>query len=167
MSKREIPLREAEATALKIVKCLEPLCSRVAVAGSLRRQKPTVHDIDIVVIPQAFNWPGIIPNELIKQLGAKVVRNGPDIKQLTIDNTQVDLIRAEPQNWGIRMLRWTGSTAHNIKLCTRAKQLDMKLAVSKGLLDKYDRLIEARDEKKIFEHLKMEYVEPKHREVNK
>ena len=166
MTKTEIPLEVADLTVAKIIELLKPLCERIEVAGSLRRKRPLVHDIDIVLIPNTFMWAGTIPNTLIKQLGAKMAKNGPLIKQFIIDDIQVDLIHATTTNWGIRMLRWTGSMAHNIMLAGRAKSLGMKLAVSQGLLDRDRELITAKTEKAIFEALHLDYVEPQDREVN-
>ena len=166
MASRDIPLKEAEFTAFKIVEYLGSLCEKIMVAGSLRRKRPFVHDIDIVVIPNPLMWSGSVPNTLLKQLGAEMTKNGPLVKQFTIDGIQVDLIHATRQNWGIRTLRWTGSAAHNIKLCTKARSLDMKLAVSKGLLNNKGEIIESRDEKEIFKQLGFDYVDPIDREVN-
>jgi len=112
-------------------------------------------------------WSGSEPKTHINQLGAVMTKNGPLVKQFTIDGIQVDLIHATRQNWGIRTLKWTGSAAHNIKLCTKARSLDMKLAVSKGLLNNKGEIIESRDEKEIFKHLGLDYVEPIDREVNR
>jgi len=167
MAKKEIPLEVAKKTAYKIVDTLDQYCENIAVVGSIRRRQPIVHDIDIVLIPQTFMWDETIPTKLKKILGAKIIRNGPLIKQLQIDGINVDLVHATTQNWGIRMLRWTGSTAHNIMLCKRARSLGMKLAVSEGLLDKDQNLLEAQSEAAIFKHLGLEYIEPENREANK
>lgn len=167
MNKKEIPLEVAQLTVDKIVEHLNPLCNRIEVAGSIRRRRPIVHDIDRVIIPSYFMWGGAIPSVLIKQLDAKITKNGALIKQFTIDGIQVDLIHATKENWGIRMLRWTGSAAHNIKLCTQARKLGMKLAVSQGLLSKEGELLEAKTELKIFGLLELDYVAPEDREVNK
>ncbi|GAI69385.1 unnamed protein product, partial [marine sediment metagenome] len=41
-------LEKAKVIADTVVKALEPYCERIMVAGSIRRQKPTVRDIDLV-----------------------------------------------------------------------------------------------------------------------
>lgn len=38
--------------AVRLVDALAPGCERIEIAGSLRREKPTVHDIEIVAIPR-------------------------------------------------------------------------------------------------------------------
>lgn len=47
----EISLETAQKVAEAVVKKLSPYCERLAVAGSIRRRRPRVHDIDMVVIP--------------------------------------------------------------------------------------------------------------------
>lgn len=49
---RSFPHAEALATALRIVRDLRPACERIEIAGSVRRGKPEVHDIEIVVAPR-------------------------------------------------------------------------------------------------------------------
>lgn len=48
-----IPLATADKLAAKIVAGLEPLCLKIEVAGSIRRRRATVNDVDIVCIPKA------------------------------------------------------------------------------------------------------------------
>ena len=165
MTKTPMSLSYADELTERVTEALRPHCLRIAVAGSVRRRRPTVNDVDLVVIPGFFMWSGTIPQALIKGLGAELTRNGEFIKQFTVDGYQVDLIHATPENWGIRMLRWTGSKAHNIKLCGRARKLNMKLAVSRGLLDQDGVLLEAENEERIFNLLHLDLVPPEKREV--
>ncbi len=46
------PLAEGEAIASALVADLEPYCARIQVAGSIRRRKEMVGDIEIVAIPR-------------------------------------------------------------------------------------------------------------------
>lgn len=46
-----IPLREARALASDVVRLLRWGCSRIEIAGSIRRERPTIGDIEIVAIP--------------------------------------------------------------------------------------------------------------------
>jgi DNA polymerase/3'-5' exonuclease PolX len=48
-----LKLEEALALAKTVLEVLAPFCERVEVAGSIRRLRPEVNDIDIVAIPQA------------------------------------------------------------------------------------------------------------------
>ena len=48
----EIPLVKAKKWADRIVEILAPHCDRIEIAGSIRRQKPTIGDIEVVCIPK-------------------------------------------------------------------------------------------------------------------
>ena len=66
----ELDLREAERTAAIVNAAVEAHCDLIEVAGSIRRQKPRVHNIDFVVVAKSdADWQRI--NEKIKQLKAK------------------------------------------------------------------------------------------------
>lgn len=52
-----IPLAHAEELADDVVALLRPYCDRIAVAGSIRRRKPLVKDIEIVAIPGMVRQP--------------------------------------------------------------------------------------------------------------
>ncbi len=51
-SKPKWKLEEAKAIALRVCERIAPACERVEVAGSIRRGKPQVGDIELVVIPR-------------------------------------------------------------------------------------------------------------------
>src|SRR5205823_12049549 len=48
-----LPLAQAEKHAAKILAELAPFCERIEIAGSIRRRRPTVNDIDFVALPHA------------------------------------------------------------------------------------------------------------------
>jgi len=157
---------EADRIGEEILETIRELCTRMEVAGSVRRRRPVVHDIDIVLIPQLFAF----PDRVIMKLGErwpdlKVLRRGPKIVSLVLrEGVSVDLYASETRYFGTHLLRWTGSTEHNIKLCSRARALGLKLAVSRGV-ERDGQVIASRTEEDIFEALKMDYVPPEEREV--
>ena len=51
------PLRQAAALARSLVTFLEPYCDRIEVAGSVRRQKADVGDIELVLVPKLEQRP--------------------------------------------------------------------------------------------------------------
>ena len=157
-------LIEAQRLADFVVEHLKPYADRIEVAGSIRRKRPEVHDIDIVLIPHGlpFIWPTYIERAMAN-IGATKVKGGEKLMQFALRNQQVDLYRASEEDWGMQLLRWTGSKEHNVKLCNRAISLGMKLAVSRGL-EKDGKGIASRTEDDIFRALKMKYVPPEERE---
>jgi DNA polymerase/3'-5' exonuclease PolX len=48
-------LEDAQSVADKLIEALKPFCSRVQVSGSIRRMKPEIGDIDLVVIPSELD----------------------------------------------------------------------------------------------------------------
>lgn len=55
--KQKFPLSIAEIVAKKIVDALSPFCQRIVVAGSVRRRKPMVGDIEILYVPEWIEVP--------------------------------------------------------------------------------------------------------------
>jgi len=153
----------ANELAGRVLKTIEPHIVKGQIAGSIQRKKKQVHDVDIVIIPKPFTFTGVIPTTLIKELGAEILRSGPKILAVTIDGNQVDIYAANEQDWGIQILRWTGSKEHNIWLCNRAIDKGMKLAVSHGL-EKEGKVIASRSEEDIFKVLELPWIEPAERE---
>ena len=153
-------LEDAEKLAQEIVEHIRPYCERVEVAGSIRRKKSEVRDIDLVLIPKPLLWPRIIAT-LQRTMNAEVLKRGESIAQLTIKGVNVDLYSATPETWGALLLIRTGSAEHNIKLSQIALRKGMKLSHC-GLIK--DGKVIASTEKEIFEALNLVYVEPEERE---
>lgn len=158
-------LIEAQRLADFVISHLKPYVNLIAVAGSVRRKRPTCHDIDIVLIPRpiAFVWPTFIEKAMADIEGLKI-KGGDKLMQFELRKQQVDLYRASEEDWGMQLLRWTGSAEHNVKLCNRAISLGMKLAVSHGL-EKDGKVIASMTEEDIFKALRLRYVPPEEREV--
>ena len=154
-------LQIAEEIANKIIKRLEPHCSKIQVAGSIRRKKLEVHDIDIVLIPSNL-W-GL--NIALKSIGRQV-KSGNKISQfITVGGHQVDIYFATPETWATLLLIRTGSKESNIRLCSEAKKRNWKLcATGSGLFNQDGERIAGDTEASIFNALGMAYVEPKFRE---
>ena len=171
----KIPLEEAREIADVILSLLGGLYTRIEVAGSVRRRRPVVHDLDFVMIPQLFAFPDRVIMRLKERWpDLEILRKGPKIVGLTLyHGLSVDIYASETRYFGTHLLRWTGSTEHNIKLCARARALGLKLAVSRGVLIapnvggviKEGKLIASRTEEDIFEALRMDFVAPEEREA--
>jgi len=158
-----------------VVSSIRGLVRRVEVAGSLRRRRPLVHDVDIVLIPVEGRigetgfmsampvFPTVIAMRLRDKLGAELLKKGEKLLQMQIRGVQVDLYCSNPRQWGVHMLRWTGSRRHNIELCKRAQVLGLRLAVSEGLMCG-DEVVASWSEVEIFEALQLPFREPWERE---
>ncbi len=132
---------------------------RLVVAGSIRRKKPEVRDIDIVLIPRD---PWLLMQE-IKELG-RVVKSGPKITQVKYRGESVDIYFATEAIWATLLLIRTGSVEHNIRLTTMAKEKGWRLAASgDGLFDQAGRRIAGDTEASIFQGLGIPFLEPEER----
>jgi len=174
---KEHQLGEAQVAAEKIRQALEVVAERIEVAGSIRRRRLWVHDIDLVLIPQG-EWiqdakgnprptPGLshwfdIPR-LINDMGGRIIRKGPAIITAEVRGIQGDLYCATEETWGMLMLIKTGPKEFNIELCKRAQGLGMHLNPQIGLI-KDGKCIASRTEEEILKALGLPYVEPVERD---
>jgi len=161
--KERLTLAQATLIAQAFIGKLEKLkeVKKISPAGSLRRQKETVRDIDILVISQlpekvmqAFTKIPLVKDILAKGETKSSVR--------TIDDVQVDCRVVEQKSFGAALLYFTGSKNFNIKL--------RQLAIRKGLkVNEYgvfrkDKFVAGHTEEEIFKLLGMPYIEPELRE---
>lgn len=162
------PLGDAQILARQVLRSVERYTTRRTIAGSIRRERPTVHDIDIVVIPKPLMFPSHIANSVCMSFGfqsARLERGGPKILFMKVRGVDVSLYNSNEVSWGIHLLRWTGSADHNIKLARRARRLGLRLAVSKGVTTPDGEIIASRTEEDVFRALDMAFIRPQDREV--
>jgi len=149
-------LQEALEIANEVYCRIKPHCEKIEVAGSIRRLKPEVKDIDIVLIPDNS---GKLSQE-IDRLGPPIV-DGEKLKRVEYEGTQVDLYYATPETWATLLLIRTGSVQNNIRLCLRARSLGMKLkANGDGIVDVDGQLIPIESEEQVYNILRLPYQEP-------
>lgn len=118
-------LKEATTIADQVIARLAPYCQKIEVAGSIRRRRPLVRDIDIVLIT-SDPW-GL--DTAIWRLGRQVLA-GDKLKRVDYNGAQVDLYFASEKTWATLLLIRTGSKENNIRLCTLAKRKGWHLAAS-------------------------------------
>ena len=167
----KMKLEEAGVLADKVIHCIEDLCERIQVVGSIRRKRPEVHDVDIVLIPKpqppffAFTWDAVA-TKLQKQLNMKLIRKGRELMSLGFQDVDlpVDIYKARPETWGTLLLIRTGSVDHNVMMCSRAQKMGMMLSASDGVI-KDGKVIASRTEEEIFKALEMDFVPPEKRET--
>ena len=163
----ELHLEEADKLAEAIKAAVKAHCEKIEVAGSIRRQKPKVHDIDFVVVAKNdSDWKAI--NEVLRRLKAKPNCSGNQLikSYVPIQNGlfQVDFYRAKPETFGIHLLVRTGSAEHNCWLAGYAISKGMRLKYSEGLIQN-GKPIAGEDEKSVFEALALPFPQPTQREI--
>lgn len=157
----EIKLKEAEETADEIGKHLKKFFKRLEIAGSVRRRKEIVHDIDFVGMPFMLNS---LMAAIRRLPCTEIKREGPKIVSFDYKGKQVDIYFATPDTWETTMLFRTGSANHNKMLCTLALAKGMKLKMG-GLGLVKDDMVIANTEKGIIEELTGgKFIEPEARD---
>lgn len=149
-------LERAKKIAEKVLERVSPYCSKIEVAGSVRRGKPQVNDIDFVLIPSD---PWNLTHEIMG-LGPSTAA-GDKLKRVKFDDVQVDFYYATPETWATLLLIRTGSKESNIRLASLAKKKGWRLAASgDGLFNEKGQRIAGDSEESIFEALGLLYLEP-------
>lgn len=161
-------LLEATEIANELVNKLRPYCDKIEVAGSIRRGRANVHDIDIVAILDedkllSSGFFGVL--HLIASITGDQPHGGHVYLACSYRRVPVDIYWATPSSWGTLLLIRTGSKEHNIKLCTLARDKGWHLHASgKGLFDSYNRRIAGDTEEGIFTALGLPFIPPGQRE---
>ncbi|WP_413612826.1 DNA polymerase/3'-5' exonuclease PolX [Bdellovibrio sp. HCB-110] len=161
--RRHILLVEAEQAANILKRHLEkaPGLQKLEVAGSFRRRKEVVADLDILVT--AKQSASVMDHFLKFENIGKVISKGPTRSTVNLKTgLQVDLRVVEDESYGAALLYFTGSKAHNIALRAMAAKKGLKIneyGVFKGTKN-----VTSAKEEDIYELLKLPYIEPELRE---
>jgi DNA polymerase/3'-5' exonuclease PolX len=178
----EIAMPEAEA----IVERLKPCCERIAVAGSLRRLKRFVGDIEIVFVPKMSKRPdGLfdekiisVANEVIERLledgyfqkrpnekGAFTWGEKNKLAVHTASGIPVDLFSEfDPLEWWRTLVIRTGPKMFNIELMATGPKVGViPHAYNIGLTNAKDERIIVNSEREFIERCGVKYLQPKDR----
>jgi len=161
------PIGSAYPLARKIVETLLslPEVGSISPAGSLRRFKETIGDIDILVTSTS-------PDRVIEHFTGmedveRVLASGKTkASVITKENIQVDLRVVEEESFGSALNYFTGSKEHNIRLREIAMQKGLKLN-EYGVFKKLktgEKKIAGRTEEDVYKALGMDYIPPEIRE---
>lgn len=138
-------------------------CERCTYAGSLRRSRETIGDVDILVAAEDSGPLMAAFREL--DLAAEVIASGEKKTSIrTVKGLQVDLRVVPLESWGAALQYFTGSQAHNIR--TREMAVRAKLKLSEyGLFDvETGELIVSRTEDEVYQRLGLPWIPPTLRE---
>ncbi|QWG22302.1 DNA polymerase/3'-5' exonuclease PolX [Bradyrhizobium sediminis] len=157
---RRFKLSVAEAEAEALVGFLRG-SGRVVVAGSYRRRRDTVGDLDVLVTAKDG---AAVGDSLAKYENvAQVIAHGPTRTTVMLrSGLQVDVRAVPEESYGAALLYFTGSKAHNIALRGLANQHGWKLN-EYGLFSGKRRIAGATEED-VYEKLKLAYIVPELRE---
>jgi DNA polymerase (family 10) len=158
-------LHEADAMIAELVAHLGdvPGVVRIEPAGSLRRRKPTIGDLDVLAATDQ-------PKALITALDGltevdRVLVAGIDKSSIVLAaGLRVDLMVCPPAAWGTHLVHFTGSKEHNVAL--RGIALDRGLSLSeKGfkVVETGELLLDATEEA-VYARLDLPWIPPEMRE---
>jgi DNA polymerase (family 10) len=164
---RRRPIHEALPVAERLVATLEARddVQRVAYAGSLRRFRDTIGDVDILVAATA---PAGIMEAFTTHDAVSRVQGHGDTKSsvVTHDGLQVDLRVVPPEAFGAALVYFTGSKAHNIRLRQRAIARGWKLSEYTLEDAETGALVAGATEQDVYAALDLDWIHPEQREDN-
>jgi DNA polymerase (family 10) len=168
-SERRTPTRlllhDADALVAGIIDRLRDAkgVSRIEPAGSLRRRRNTIGDLDLLAAVDDHR-------AIIAALDGMpevdhVVSAGTDKSSIVLrDGPQVDLMVCPPKAWGTHLVHFTGSKEHNVAL--RGMALDRGLSLSEKGFKIVDsgKLLTAAEEEEVYARLDLPWIPPELRE---
>jgi len=126
-------LQKARAIAEELKKLLEPACERIEVAGSIRRQKPFVRDVELLCIPKYV----VGVDQLDREIGALFVKGVLDYRRNKRGSTVyggknklllhkpsgigVDVFSTTEECWPVALVVRTGGERTNKEIATQAR----------------------------------------------
>ncbi|OGH56226.1 MAG: histidinol-phosphatase [Candidatus Lindowbacteria bacterium RIFCSPLOWO2_12_FULL_62_27] len=152
-----LPLAERLVAHLKKCKAVR----RIEIAGSIRRRKKLVKDLDIVV---SSDRPGDVSEAFVGADGVtEVIARGDTKTSVRLaDKIQADLRVVADDEFPYALHHFTGSKAHNIALRSLAK--DRGLKISEYGVFKGKKRIAAKDEESFFKIFGLAFIPPELRE---
>jgi DNA polymerase/3'-5' exonuclease PolX len=186
--KTRIPLEHARLLADEVVALLEPYAQRIVVAGSIRRRRADVGDVEIVAIPRH----GVVQADLFAPgeglnrdlLGARcvellaegVLAHRPDVnghnafgakfKRLLYRGVPLDLFSPDAATWGVVLAIRTGPAEFSHRLVTPRRQgglLPDWLRVAEGRIWRATTPLETPEEENVFEAINLPFIPPEAR----
>jgi DNA polymerase/3'-5' exonuclease PolX len=173
--------------AERLMKELEPACERIIIAGSLRRQKPDVGDIELVFVPKFAERP--MPGDMFARYNANLA--DCEITRMVYDRTlemrenkngkvafgeknklcrhvesgiPVDLFATTESKWFNTLVVRTGPKELNQRIAAIAQKGKARWNVyDVGFTDEYHHVWPMRSEEDVFRFVGLPYAEPKDR----
>jgi DNA polymerase (family 10) len=163
--RERMPLGTALVLAEAILGELRKLreVNQISLAGSLRRMKETVKDIDILITSKnPARIMGVfagLPNV------AEVLAHGETKSSVRLrENIQVDLRVVEPECFGAALQYFTGSKQHNIRVRELAQRKGLKVSEYGVFNDETNRRVAGKTEEAVYGAIGLPFIPPELRE---
>lgn len=163
-TERRMLLDEATSLAARMLDFIRshPACERAEVAGSLRRQKETIGDLDLVAA--STDQESLADAFAAAPFVDEVLAHGPTKVSVRCAGTEVDLRIVEPEAFGSLLHHFTGSKAHNVALRERAVRMGLNISeygIAKAGSGHYEPVA---TEEELYRRLDLPYIPPELRE---
>ena len=166
-------LNEADAIAHELKGSLAQLpgVEEIEIAGSLRRSKETIGDIDILIAAENDYITAIFDAFTSHKRVVEILGRGETKSSVrSEEGRQIDLRIVAPKQFGAALMYFTGSKEHNVVMRSRARERGMSLNEyglfklnEQGETD-WNRPIASKEESEIFQALGLYWIPPELRE---
>ncbi|MDW8032936.1 MAG: DNA polymerase/3'-5' exonuclease PolX [Aquificaceae bacterium] len=156
---------ELGQSLLKHFEALRELYEGIQLAGSLRRRRETVGDIDLLISAERGSW-AKLHLHFVEYPGVKeVVLHGETKSSIvTQEGRQVDLRTVEPEHWGAALQYFTGSKEHNVRIRDIAKAMGLKISEYGVFRADTGERVGGKEEEEVYNLVGMEWIPPELRE---
>lgn len=165
-------LEKAEAIAENLKALLEPACERIVIAGSIRRQKPEVGDIELLCIPKYVAGVDQLDREIgalfiqrilgfrLNKLGRKVYGTKNKLLLHIESGIGVDIFSTTEECWPVALAIRTGPKESNVAIATAAQRKGWRLRAYGSGFDTPNGPIHCQSEREVFELVGLPYQQP-------
>lgn len=173
--KQSVPYATALAKAHELERLIAPACERLLIAGSLRRRKAFIGDLEFVVIPRTTPEVDMFGQEVghhsllddrLSELAVVYSKNGPKYRQFAWAGMTCDLFICSPATWAVNATLRTGCAEFSHWLVTEKRQGGARpahLTLKDAVLHEVGRPLDLREERDLFAALEIDWVEPEER----
>lgn len=165
-------LEKARGIAEELLELLKPACDRIEIAGSIRRQKPDVGDIELLVIPKFNGVVDLLDQKLKWLIGTRVLEYRPNKKGSIVYGPKnkllrhvdsgigIDIFSTDERCWPVALVVRTGPKESNIAIATAAQRRGWRLEAYGAGFDTPEGLIRCKSERDVFELVGLPYKKP-------
>jgi len=166
-------LEKAKAIAEKLKGLLAPACHRIEIAGSIRRRKPEVKDIELLAIPRVVDGVDQLDREIgslmvqlilgyrLNKLGRRVYGKWNKLLVHLESGIGVDVFATTEDRWPVALFVRTGGKETNKLVASRALERGLKFhAYGRGFTRADGSEIICRSEADIFRAVDLAYKAP-------
>jgi len=167
-----VKLEKARAIAEELKELLAPACERVTIAGSTRRRKPDVGDLELLCIPKFNGVVELLDQKLKWLIGTHVLEYRPNSKGSIVYGPKnkllrhvdsgigIDIFSTTAECWPVALVVRTGPKESNIAIAMAAQKQGWRLKAYGAGFDTPEGLIRCESERDVFELVGLPYKKP-------